>query len=126
MPGFVVGENVLLFLERNGEHGLLRVVGMAQGRFVLQRDPGGQVWVEQDLTGLALAKVTGENAKGKKTTSLVGPVQPVRMELRRMLVEVGQALKRVDLQLHPDVQEKLGPRLDHAYDFSFELGEVKR
>ncbi len=125
-PGFVVGEDVLLFLQTVKAPGPLRVVGMAQGRFKIERDAQGAVWATQDLTGLGLAEVVDVDARGKKATKLLEHPAPLRLPLGALLGQVGVSLGKVDAKLRPEVTARLGQKLDVAYDFAVELGEVRK
>lgn len=53
------GEEVVLFLDRDEERGLHYVVGMAQGKYAVDRS-GDAPRVVRDLDGLALAEVEGK------------------------------------------------------------------
>jgi hypothetical protein len=61
-PAFADGEDTLLFLS-SGAGGMLRVVGMAQGKLTVSRDPRiGERVVQQDLRGLSLLERDAQGA----------------------------------------------------------------
>lgn len=124
-PGFIVGEDVLLFLQTVKGRPALRVVGMAQGRFALARDADGVVWATQDITGLGLAQVTGV-VDGKQTAKMLAHPEAIRLPLTALLGQVGSALTKVGGVLRPEVTARLGDRLDQRYDFTPELGGVRQ
>jgi hypothetical protein len=60
MPTFVQGEEVVLFLEDASVAQVSLVLGMAQGKFVVEADPeSGERWVRRELTGLSRVFVDG-------------------------------------------------------------------
>jgi hypothetical protein len=120
VPQFKVGQDVLLFLERDSAGDLHRVIGMAQGRLTVARDAQGRVWAVQDLAGLSVARVTGVSG-GKRSAELVGPAPPIRMELGALLAQIDGSLEKVGRQVRPEVRSRLGEDLDRPYDFLLEL-----
>jgi hypothetical protein len=125
-PGFVVGEDVLLFLQTVKPSSPLRVVGMAQGRFKVERDGAGDLWATQDLTGLGLAKVVAVDGNGKQSAKMLDHQEPMRLPLRSLLSKVSGSLSRVDVTVRPEVTLRLGEKLDRPYDFAIELGGVRQ
>ena len=67
-----VGEEVVLFLTRDGHHHY--VVGLAQGKYAVRADGSGRKVVSQDLSGLAFARWTpGGRMILSRRLELAGP-----------------------------------------------------
>lgn len=88
MPRLSAGEDVLLFLGAESEHGIRMPVGLAQGKFsVLRRAGGGKVLVREPA-GLTLVDArTGEARSEEGRTvldyaSVVARIQAARAALR--------------------------------------------
>lgn len=121
--GFAVGEDVLLFLETRAD--TKRVVGMAQGRFKIQRDADGVVWAGQELNGLGLAEVVGTEG-GKLATRMLDHPEAMKLSLSSLLQQIGVSLAKVGTPLRPEVTERLGANFQKKYDFKVELGGVRQ
>jgi hypothetical protein len=78
-----VGEEVVLFLERQGP--LHRVVGLSQGVYRVVRGAEGQAAraVPADVRGLALVSAPGRAVEPRAPVLLEGLRQSVRQEVRR-------------------------------------------
>jgi hypothetical protein len=60
MPRLVQGEEVLLFLSREGKTGLRLPVGLAQGRLRIERAPDGTRRLVRETVGLELVDEHGQ------------------------------------------------------------------
>lgn len=117
-PRFTVGEDVLLFLEETQRARPFRVVGMAQGRFKVQKREDGKLWAVQELAGLTLAEVE----PGKKL-EILGHQDgdSISLPLDDLIRQVAGSVKNVGNILRPEVTKRLGSALDRPYDFTVDL-----
>ena len=81
-PEFHLGEEVLVFSD-GGAGRIPTVLGMAAGKFTLQRDPvTGERVLERSLEGLNLEDSSGNRI----TTSQTGPEEPPSLDAVRLIV----------------------------------------
>ena len=81
-PQIMVGENVFLFLDRDGSLGSdLTVVGFSQGKFSVVADPEGGQAVSRNLSGITLRSPAG----ARRGTATRTPLDEFKNEIRRYL-----------------------------------------
>lgn len=86
-----VGEEVVLFLDRDEKKPLHYVIGMAQGKYTVDRT-GAKPRVAHNLAGLALAEMNGEQlARIKHTKKAVKVNHPTLIDFK---AQIKAALKR--------------------------------
>lgn len=81
-PEFHLGEEVLVFTD-GGAGRIPTVLGMAAGKFTLQRDPvTGERVLERSLDGLNLE----DSSEARGTASQPGPEEPASLDAVRLIV----------------------------------------
>ena len=86
-----VGEEVVLFLDRDEKKPLYYVIGMAQGKYTVDRT-GAKPRVAHNLAGLALAEMNGEQlAQIKHTEKATKVSQPTLVDFK---AQIKAALRR--------------------------------
>jgi hypothetical protein len=122
-PDFVVGEDVLLFLDAKVGPRPPMVMGMAQGKFRVAVGPDSRLWAVRDTSDLTLA-VVETGADGRQKMRFVDQDRLVAagaLLLGDLLRGVAVSMREANLEPNPALLKRIGTDLLAPYDFRAEL-----